>query len=248
VPRTALLLVASVALFLPSVSDAQWRYPPYPSYAYAGAESDLRFSVKPKDAAVYVDGYFAGKVDDFDGTFQRLHVDAGEHEVVVYLAGHHSLKRRLYLSPNSTRKIEGTLEPLAPGDPAEAEPTPSAPPEPGQFERQPPRGSMPRPMPMPGRRTPGPPDQEPPQRPGRSQAEPSRFGTLSIRIQPGDAALIIDGERWAGAGGDDRLIVQVTPGRHKIEAEKDGYTRFVTEIEANRDQTTPVNISMTKLK
>jgi hypothetical protein len=253
VSRTPYIYAAAAlvaTLVGPASASAQWRYPGYPAYRYAAAESDLRFSIKPKEASVYVDGYFAGKVDEFDGTFQRLHVAPGEHEIVVYLPGHHSLKRRLYLSPNATRKIEGTLEPLAPGDPQEAEPVPSEPRDDDErYERQPRRG------PLPGRRTQGPMDRDrdrdrdrDPMRPPPVASQPSRFGSLSIRVQPGDATLLIDGERWPGPGGDDRLIVQVTPGRHKIEAEKDGYMRFVTEIEATRDQTTAVNISMTKSK
>lgn len=260
--RSSLLIVmplatAALVLLVPSRSSAQWRYPGYPAYRYAAPESDLRFSIKPKNASVYVDGYFAGKVDDFDGTFQRLHVAPGEHEIIVYMPGHHSLKRRLYLSPNSTRKIEGTLEALAPGDPEEAEPVPAEPrDDEGRYERLPPRG------PLPGRRAPGPSDRDNDRDRDRGRdgdrdrdrdrmpaaTQPSRFGTLSIHVEPGDATLLIDGERTAGPGGDDRLIVQVTPGHHTIEAEKDGYMRFVTEIDAPRDQTTTVNISMTREK
>jgi hypothetical protein len=219
------------------------RYPGYPSYRYAAPESDLRISVKPKEASVYIDGYFAGKVDEFDGTFQRLHVAPGEHEVVIWLAGHRSIRQRLYLSPNATRKIEGTLEPLPSGAQSEPEPVPTEPREDeGRYERLPPRG------PLPGRRPPVPNEREREPQPPPVPSQPSRFGTLSIRVTPGDATLLIDGERWAGPDGNDRLIVQVTPGRHKIEAEKDGYTRFVTEVDATRDQTTTVNISMAKDK
>jgi hypothetical protein len=50
---------------------------PYPPYGYYGFDPDasLRIEVTPRDAEVYVDGYYAGTVDDFDGTFQRLHID-----------------------------------------------------------------------------------------------------------------------------------------------------------------------------
>src|SRR5262249_42752868 len=54
--------------------DPGW-YDPYPpvyqsggGYGYEGA---LRLKVKPREASVYVDGYFSGRVDDFDGIFQR---------------------------------------------------------------------------------------------------------------------------------------------------------------------------------
>ena len=122
------ILVAS--LFLPVAVVAQYRYPPVPyPYLYAAPESDVRILVKPKDASVYVDGYFAGRVEEFDGAFQRLHVVPGHHEITIYLEGYRSLKQRLYLSTRSSRKIEGTLERLAPGEANEPEPAPLDPPE-----------------------------------------------------------------------------------------------------------------------
>lgn len=130
-------------LALTSVAGAQFRYPPYPSYRYTDPESDLRIAVKPKEASVYVDGYFAGKVEEFDGAFQRLHVIPGQHEITVYLEGYRPLSQKLYLSPRGKRKIEGTLEKLAPGEtmpppPEPVQPPPAAP-ENGREQPQRPR-------------------------------------------------------------------------------------------------------------
>jgi hypothetical protein len=126
--RFVALLLPLFATALPSPALAQWRYPPlyppYPSYRWAAPESSLRVNVKPKEASVYVDGFFAGKVEEFDGKFQRLHVLPGEHEIVVYLEGYRSLKQRLYLSPDSTRTVDGTLEKLSPGEAQEPQPEP----------------------------------------------------------------------------------------------------------------------------
>jgi hypothetical protein len=36
---------------------------------------------------VYVDGYYAGIVDDFDGTFQRLTVEPGPHQIEIVVPG-----------------------------------------------------------------------------------------------------------------------------------------------------------------
>jgi hypothetical protein len=47
-------------------------YPYYPyGYPYDPVSSSVRLDVKPQAAEVYVDGYRAGTVDDFDGVFQR---------------------------------------------------------------------------------------------------------------------------------------------------------------------------------
>ena len=47
-----------------------------------------RLEVRPREAQVFIDGYFVGAVDDFDGWAQRLYVAPGEHELAIYLKGH----------------------------------------------------------------------------------------------------------------------------------------------------------------
>src|SRR5579862_5110772 len=49
-------------------------YAPYYYDPYRYEASSLRIEVKPKQAEVFVDGYRAGVVDDFDGVFQRLYL------------------------------------------------------------------------------------------------------------------------------------------------------------------------------
>jgi len=66
-------------------------------------------------------------------------------------------------------------------------------------------------------------------------------------VQPSGAPVLVDGERWDGpAGPDERLIIQVPEGRHRVEVERDGYERFVTEIDVRSTETTPLNISLTR--
>jgi hypothetical protein len=243
--RTTILVCALATVVLPTAAHAQLRYPPmypYPAYRYGFAEADLRLKVKPKDASVYIDGYFAGKVEDYDGAFERLHVEPGQHEIVVYLDGYRSLHQRLYLSPNSTRKIEGTLEKLLPGDPVEPLPQPAV-----QPDRLDPGAGRPRIVGRGATRRPPP----PPPTGGRQQPSPnaSRFGTISVQVQPSGATVFVDGERWTGpANADERLIIQVPEGRHRVEVERDGYERFVTEIDVRGSDTTPLNISLTRTR
>ena len=168
--RFVLGLLAIVWAFSPTDAHAQFRYPlpyPYGGYRY-GPESDLRIDVTPKEASVYVDGYFAGTVDEFNGTFQRLHVMPGEHEIVIYLDGYRSIRERLYLSPNATRKIVGTKDRLAPGEPSEPAPQPIEPP--AQT------AGSPVARPVPRRGLPPPPDGAPPAPPA-----PRRRRTRRVR-------------------------------------------------------------------
>ncbi len=225
-------------------------YPPYP-YRYYGYDNSasLRLDVKPKQAEVYVDGYYAGIVDDYDGIFQRLSVQPGEHEIELYLEGYRTARQKLYLTPRNTFKLKYTMERLQSGEQPEPRPEPINPPPsaaggpgPGQppMPGMPPRGPVGRrmppnapPMPMPG--------------PGEERGARARsdaYGSISIRVQPGDADVLIDGERWNGPAGQERLTVDVPEGRHTIEIQKSGFRTYVTDVEVRSGQTTTLNVSL----
>jgi hypothetical protein len=66
-----------------------WYYGSYPVYVTSGVDDGtLRLKMKPRDATVYVDGYYAGRVDDFDGIFQRLRVEPGPHRIEIRADGY----------------------------------------------------------------------------------------------------------------------------------------------------------------
>jgi hypothetical protein len=131
-PSLAVASLAAAGILFAATAEAQFRFPrPYPAGGYGYVpESDLRIEVTPKDASVYVDGYFAGLVDEFDGAFQRLHVTPGQHEITIYLQGYRTIREKLYLSPRGSRKIERTMERLAPGESSEPVPEAVEPPRP----------------------------------------------------------------------------------------------------------------------
>ena len=226
-----------------------WYPSPY-GYGYdprfAGPEADVRVLVKPNTAEVYVDGYYAGIVDDFDGVFQRLRLPPGEHEITLRLPGYRSVHQKLYLTRDATYKLRYTLEPLAPGESTEPPPVPPTP----SVERavgppgMPPQGMPPRRLP-PQAYPQQPPPQYPQQVPHGGSSEAAGSATLTIRVQPSGADVTIDGERWQGPEGDERLLVQVSEGPHRIEVQKSGYRRFSTEIQARRGETVPLNVALT---
>ena len=73
-----------------------WGYPyPYWGGGYYDLGAELRLEVKPKQAQVFLDGYYVGIVDDFDGTFERLHFKPGDHELVLYLEGYQTVKQNV---------------------------------------------------------------------------------------------------------------------------------------------------------
>jgi hypothetical protein len=61
----------------------------YGYYAVAPGHSygELRIVDAPPNAQVYVDGSYAGVVDDFDGVFQHLNLEAGPHHIEVVAEG-----------------------------------------------------------------------------------------------------------------------------------------------------------------
>jgi hypothetical protein len=210
-----------------------WGYPPYGyPYYWGAAGANVRIQVQPKSAEVYVDGYLAGIVDQFDGMFQSMLLAPGSHDITVYQEGYRSIVKRLYLSVGSSYKIKGVMEKLAPGEPIEPRPTPAA--EPAQPQYQHPQ-------------TGAPPTDVPPIEPSAQASADSRFGQVAIRVQPADAQVIIDGETWKGPQGAERLVVHLPAGTHRIEIRKEGFDQFVTAVEVRRGEVAVVNVSLSKL-
>ncbi len=207
-----------------------YRYGWYPPYAYGygqfyDSRASLRVQVSPPETEVYIDSYYAGTVDDFDGFFQRLHAEPGDHEVTFYLPGYRTVTQKIFLQPSGTFRIRHTMEPLPAGAPPEPRPVAPAAPPPGSYGPRGPSTTGPGPGPRGGAST---------------------FGAVAIRVQPADADVLIDGERWEGPGADETLVVQIAPGTHGVEVRREGYRTYTTEIDVRAGETAPVNISLTR--
>ena len=241
----------------PLYGEGQYGYPirPY-GYRFAEPDASVRIEVKPKQAEVFVDGYYAGIVDDYDGAFQRLHVSPGEHEIELWLDGYRTMKQKVYLTRDNTFHIKYSMERLAAGEAPEPKPQPIDPQQQGGYTPAPlPRGTAGRRMAPPQQYPPQqyPPQQYPPQQRPQQAPPPdgprggpgnAAYGTLAVKVQPGDAEISIDGEPWRGPGGQDRLTVEVAEGSHTVEIRKAGFRTYVTQIDIRRGQTTPLNVSL----
>jgi hypothetical protein len=207
---------------------AQWYPAPYPVFGYPpgpyphdGAVS-LRLQVSPRDASVFVDGYAAGVVDDYDGVFQRLRLVPGPHEIVIYHPSYRTLRQNIYYNPGSTHTIRHTLDALPQGDPPEPPPVPRA---------------LPAYPPVPGQRPPAPVES------GLTPAG-TRTGTLALRVQPGDATVLVDGEPWRGPQTQDRLVIQLAEGSHRVRVEKAGFQSFCVDVDVRAGETSSFNVSL----
>ena len=65
-----------------------------------------------------------------------------------------------------------------------------------------------------------------------------------IGVQPADADIMVDGERWSGSEGADHLVLQLAEGVHRVEIQKAGFRRFLTEVQIRPGETTPLNVSL----
>jgi hypothetical protein len=78
---------------------------------YRGVGS-VRLKVKPTDAQVYVDGYYVGVIDSYDGVFQRLGIDEGGHKVEVRAEGYEPVQFDVMIIPGETVTYKGELKPI----------------------------------------------------------------------------------------------------------------------------------------
>lgn len=195
---------------------------PYPRY-YAAYSSAARIQVQPSHAEVYVDGAFAGTVDNFDGWTQRLRVAPGQRELVVYLEGYETYRRQVLFRPGATITIQHEMRPLAPDVSPEPRPTPP----PGGGTSQP------------SVRRPGP----PPPRGAAPRAPAADYGAIEIRVQPVDAEILVNGDPWESVD-PGRLELEVAEGVHRVAIRREGYRPYSADVQVIGGRVTTVNVSL----
>jgi hypothetical protein len=61
---------------------------------------------------VFVDGAYAGLVNDFDGVFQELRLSQGSHKIEVRMPGFENAVFDVYIQPGRTIDLRQDLRPL----------------------------------------------------------------------------------------------------------------------------------------
>ena len=70
---------------------------------------ELRLQVFPRNAQVFVDGYYAGTVDDYDGTFQALKLETGPYQIRISAPGFEDLMFDVRINPGQKINYKGEL-------------------------------------------------------------------------------------------------------------------------------------------
>jgi PEGA domain len=210
-----------------------WQRPGYPYWYYPiyDERAELHLKVTPgvaDRAAVYVDGFYAGIVDDFDGIFQSLALSPGGHGIVVYLEGYRTVRHNLYLQPGSSFTLQVMLQRLRPGE--RSEPpfvAPAVPP--------PPAGSYSLPATSPAVAA----------RSAETAVAAAGYGTLDLFVQPENAQVMVDGQVWVSSE-KGHFVVQMTAGSHRLEISRPGYGSYEADVEIAEGGATPLNVSLTR--
>ena len=206
---------------------------------YYRDSGSLRIIVDPEKTRVYVDGYYAGVADDFDGILQRLNVPPGRHDITLKLDGYRTQHFKVYVPVDDTIKIhydmvrgagEATSDQFA-GRPAE------------DYARV-------RDMDDEDRRR-GDDDGRDDDRydggargrdDGREQGD---TGSVRLQVTPSDASVYVDGE-FRGSGRQSANL-RLRPGRHRIEVVRPGFRTVERDVEVRSGGSTDLDFDLEKL-
>jgi hypothetical protein len=80
-----------------------------PDVRYPEVTAEVKMSVKPNRAAVFVNDRYVGHVDEFDGPGQALLVAPGTHRFKITLPGYQRFETEITLRPNQKFELKTEL-------------------------------------------------------------------------------------------------------------------------------------------
>lgn len=194
----------------------------------------LRLIVKPENTKVYVDGYYTGEVDEFDGLMQRLDLSPGRHEIAFKLDGHRGYRVKVYVAVDRTLKIKHSMEKgegpelvedLTDGHGEDPEPARQA----EGWEERDPRA----------------PEQGEPREPVSDRRPAARdLGSVRFDVTPEDASVYVDGEFQGSARRLGELDLRA--GRHRVEVVRPGFDTVERDIEIEPGRVARIAIDLTR--
>ncbi len=209
----------------------------YGSYGYGGYEYDdtgaVRLQVEPDQAQVFVDGYYAGIADDFNGRSQRLRLPAGRHEIVLKFEGYRTHRIKVYVPAGQPLKIHYRMARGTGEDAEDLAPD-------GHLDKT--RGPRDQEQhgALPGPGADG--DRGEVSRGDRGESGGHGNGELRVSVRPSDAVLYVDGE-FRGSGRQVRRLA-LAPGRHSIEVVRPGFQTFERAIDVEQDRPVDLDVEL----
>lgn len=196
-----------------------------------GDTGAVRIMVDKEKAKVYVDGYYAGVVDDFDGLFQRLYVSPGRHDITLKLDGYQSERFDVYVQEGGTVKIKHDMV-RGSGEQLNSE-----------YAR------------LEGHAGPdadyyAPPRQDdryaarPDDRDARAAERRDGQGTLRLDVRPDDASVYVDGTFSGSARDLSRL--DLPAGGHRVEIVRPGYRTYDRDVDVPSGDAVDLSVELEK--
>jgi hypothetical protein len=218
---------------------------PYPGYAYYPVAGEIRAEVKPNNAKVYVNGDYAGVVDDYDGWWQRLKVAPGKWRIVFRAPGYTPYVVDMRIVPGAEYHIKYQMTPgndVLPDEQMKPERNPRD----EQYYRHRDQNrdyGQDRQQDRDQDRDPG---YQRDQNYGRGENDrASNTQTLYLQVEPADATIYIDGNYYGTAAqGPSELKVLLPKGSHKIEIVRPGYKAYSNDVELGPGSDDHLNVTL----
>jgi hypothetical protein len=197
-------------------------------YGYGHGYRDtgsLRVLVDPEKTRVYVDGYYAGIADDFDGIFQRLHISPGRHDITLKLDGYRTHHFRVYVPVGHTVKLHHDMVRGTGEDAAEVVGQPDVVARPAGYARLEDDD-----------------EDEFARTDDRRGPASGDAGIVRLDVRPADASIYVDGAFHGTARDVD--TVRLSPGRHRVEIVRPGYRTLERDVEVRPGETTDLSADL----
>jgi len=96
-------------LWAPSVADQTFLVPSAPPLQQQRPIGGLQLDIEPRRALVYVDGLYAGVVEDFSGYYRHLETSAGWHTIEIVAPDYQPIVFDVAVSPGRTTTYRSSL-------------------------------------------------------------------------------------------------------------------------------------------
>jgi hypothetical protein len=209
-------------------------WPGYYGYNYR-PYGEVRTEVKPQIAKIFMDGDYVGIADDYDGWWQGLPLVPGKHRLVFRAEGHTPYAVTLRVLPNQNSHIKYQMQP---GE--DVIPEQEMYPERERTEK-PPRRNRDYDREQGWER-----ERERYSDRDRAPSKETRIG-VSLRIEPADATVYVDGAYYGTAGRNgDEIQVLLPVGIHRIEVVRPGYESYTQDLNVTPEADNRVTIQLNK--